>query len=168
MQVHRHSGQVSQTDLQGSEDLGAGGSALQASIQQAVERARGISLSLHGVVLTISLLNTLCRGKALHAFPHGGGMRGGCNIHLVGVCQVELGEHAASAQESNAVGGSVVGEADGETVLSQLVGVGRGHNHITSDGGVDCEGAQEAAESDSENAIHDAEQIFSHAHQLGR
>lgn len=66
--------------LQGGEDLGAGGGALEASVQQAVEGAGPILHSLDVVVLTVSLLNTLrmvqptCKAASQSGTAHGQGL----------------------------------------------------------------------------------------------
>ena len=48
-----------------------------------------------------------------------------------------LGEHAAGEQQTHAVGGGVVGQADSEAILGQLVGVGSGNHDVASNGGID-------------------------------
>lgn len=71
---------------------------------------------------------------------------------LVGLGQAQLGEHTAGNQQAGGVGGGVVGEADLQAELGQLVRVGGGHDHITGDGGVHCArftGARGAHRSDA-------------------
>ena len=47
-----------------------------------------------------------------------------------------LGEDAASDEESDSVGSRVVGQADLESILGELVGICSSHDDITSDGAV--------------------------------
>ena len=65
-----------------------------------------------------------------------------------------LGEDAASNEESDGVGGRVVGEADLESILGELVSIGRGHNHIPSNGAVgDLAGDVLVGEADDETKL---------------
>mmetsp|Transcript_29808 Transcript_29808/g.88273 ORF Transcript_29808/g.88273 Transcript_29808/m.88273 type:complete len:255 (-) Transcript_29808:45-809(-) len=98
--------------LESSKYLGTSGGALEASVQQAVERA-GAILRLNRVRLPISLLNT-----------------------LVGVCQVQLGQNTTRHEQSDTVGGRIVSESTAETVFRQLVRVSSCQHNIASDRGI--------------------------------
>lgn len=99
------------THLEGSEHLGTSGGPLEASVHEGVEWTGSIVGGLNVVLLSVSLLNT-----------------------LVGVSKAELGQHTASQEQTDTVGGGVVLQAHGETVLLKLVGVGAGNNHVSGNG----------------------------------
>lgn len=51
--------------------------------------------------------------------------------------QAELGEGTAGAQQTGAISSSIVGQADGHTVVGQLVGVGGSDDDVSLDLGID-------------------------------
>jgi hypothetical protein len=55
----------------------------------------------------------------------------------LGVLQVQNSQSTAGAEETSAVSSSPVGQTDLNTISGELMGVGRGQDHITLDLGVD-------------------------------
>ncbi len=55
---------------------------------------------------------------------------------LEGIGHVQLGEHAASEQQTGGISGSVVGQPDLHSILGKLVRVGSSENVISLDLGV--------------------------------
>lgn len=86
--------------------LGASAGALQTSVQQAVEGAWAVLQGLNVVVLT-----------------------GWLSAALVLVSQAVLGQHTASAQQANAVGGRVVGQTNLPRTLQRVL-FGSGHRSV--------------------------------------
>lgn len=100
--------------LENTKDAGSGGSALETSVEEALERPRSIlSIALDEAELALGL------GDA-----------------LVLVRQSELGERSSGDEETGRVGGSPVGQAVLDAVLRQLVRVRRGQDDIALDLGV--------------------------------
>merc|ERR1719348_498453 len=96
--------------LEGTEHAGAGGGAGQANVQVCPESARS-SINIFNIeVFTV-----------------------GFNLTLVCLVKVELFQEPSGQKQSSAVGCSIVGEADLDTVPGQLVGVGSTHHHVTLD-----------------------------------
>lgn len=60
------------------------------------------------------------------------------STHPVMLSEAELGQHAAGNQQSGGIGRGVVGQADGEAKVGELVGVSGSHHDVTGDGRVDC------------------------------
>lgn len=54
-------------------------------------------------------------------------------IGLTLVVEIELLVDAASQEETSGVGGSVVGETNGDTIALELVGIGRGNADIVGE-----------------------------------
>ena len=94
--------------LHRAENLGSGGSAGQTDVQTSAEGARPIIDVLDHEVLAIDVL-----------------------LSLVDSVQLELLENATRQEQTGAVGGRVVGQADLDAVVGQLVAVGRGHNLVS-------------------------------------
>merc|ERR1719281_972263 len=101
--------------LQHREDLGADRGALQADVQDRLERAAvTIVVVLDVELLAVNLL-----------------------LALEGVGEADLVEHAARQEEANAVAGGVVLEADLEAELIQLLRIGMHHDLVALDRRVD-------------------------------
>lgn len=100
--------------LHGSENTRTGGGALETSIQEALEGARGILSGLSHGDSAIWLFNT-----------------------LVLVSKTELGQDATSDKETSGVGGSPVGQTTLDTVLGKFVRVSGGKNKVTLELGID-------------------------------
>ena len=100
--------------LHGSEDTRTSRGALETRIQEALEG-------------TGSILNSLGHGNGAIGLGH----------TLVLVSKAELGEDTASDQETSGVGSSPVGQTTLDTVLGELVSVGRGKNKVTLELGID-------------------------------
>jgi len=101
--------------LHGSKDLGAKGSALEADIEKCVECLRAILLIIlvvHEAVLEL------------------GGHLFGSDEFLI---ETVLGEQTASAQETHAVCGRVVGETNTQAVARELMSIGSGVADIVID-----------------------------------
>ncbi len=54
----------------------------------------------------------------------------------VSVCQTKLGQDTPGQQKASGVCGSVVGQADRESVVGQLMAVGRCNNNVPSNSGI--------------------------------
>ena len=94
--------------LEGGEDLGTSGGAVETDIKVGSEGAGGISNLLNIENLAIN----------------------GLVASIVGV-QLELLEETAGAKETHGVGGGVVGQTGLDAVLRELVGVGGGEDVVT-------------------------------------
>lgn len=97
--------------LQSGEDLGSGGGSLQAGIEDAHEGTGSFVLSFDVVVFADVF-----------------------GVALVGLVQAILLEDAPRDEETGAVRGGVVAQADLEAVARELVGVGGSDDDITGDG----------------------------------
>merc|ERR1711994_1109202 len=101
------------SSLHGGKDLGSSRGPSQTNIKTGAECSRSIVIVLDSVHGAINV------GVAL--------------VHRV---QLELLEDSASEQESRAVGGGVVGEADLHAIPGQLVAVGGADDDVTLEPGV--------------------------------
>lgn len=99
--------------LEGTEDTGTSGGTGKTNVEEGLEGAALAVVGLSGLgegELTVSLLNT-----------------------DEGLVEAELAEDTAGDQETGGVGGRPVGQAVGDAVGLQLVGVGSGEDLVTRD-----------------------------------
>jgi len=100
--------------LEGTEDTVTGGGADETDIEESLEGSGGVSDGSHVVSISITL-----------------GVTG------VFIGKLQAGEESSGGEESNTVGGSVVGGSSLESVSGELLRVSVDHDLVTLEGGMD-------------------------------
>lgn len=112
--------------LKSSEDLRAGGGGLKSDVEDDLEGSSVLLVRRNIVVLL------------------------GSGVSSVGGIEADLFEESSGDEETNGVGGGIVGETSSEAVSSEFVRISRGEDLIALDGGVDDLG-NDSGGGDSDN-----------------
>lgn len=117
--------------FKGAKDTVSGGRATETDVEEGLERAGTVVEGFHLERLAV-----------------------GFGLAFVLVGQTELGEHTTGSQETGAVGGSPVGQADLDAVLGELVGIGGGNDNVALELGVgDLDDDVRVGEADDEAVL---------------